>query len=334
MPKRHGHLYEEIYDLENLEWAHHFASQGKRCRPVIQWVGENKGDCLLTLQWMLREEKFNTGKYNNFVVNERGKERFIYVLPYFPDRILHHAVVQVLAPIWHAWFIRDTYGSIPNRGVHDALKRMQRIMRNDPRGTRYCLKCDIRKYYPSVDHDRLKMHLRRKIKDAKVLKLLDEIIDSAPGIPIGNYLSQYFGNIALTPFDHWMKDAMRVRYYFRYVDDLIVFAEDKRTLHLLLNEMKKQLAIENLELKPSHQIFPTEKEGVDFLGYKTFRNYRLLRRSIRGHAVKATRRYRQGTLRFQKVRRSMGSWYGWGKFARNQKFLRNTVWPIMRTKSK
>lgn len=332
MPKRHGHLYEQVFDLENLEWAHHFASQGKRKRKIIQWTETNKGDCLLTLQWLLKEGLFETGEYENFIVNERGKERYIYVLPYFPDRILHHAIVQVLAPIWHAWFIRDTYGSIPNRGVHDALKRMQRAMRSDPGGTRYCLKCDIRKYYPSVDHDRLKLHLRRKIKDKQMLALLDEIIDSAPGIPIGNYLSQYFGNIALTPFDHWLKDEKRVKHYFRYVDDLIVFAKDKRTLHLLLREMKEQLKKEHLELKPNHQIFPPHIEGVDFLGYRTFTEYRLMRRSIRGHAIKAVRQYRKGTLRFNKLRRSMGSWYGWGKFARNQKFLRDTVWPIMRTK--
>lgn len=332
MPKRHGHLYEQVYDLENLDWAHYFASQGKRKRKIIQWTEANKGDCLLTLQWLLKECLFETGEYKNFIVNERGKERYIYVLPYFPDRILHHAIVQVLAPIWHAWFIRDTYGSIPNRGVHDALKRMQRAMRSDPGGTRYCLKCDIRKYYPSVDHDRLKLYLRRKIKDKQMLALLDEIIDSAPGIPIGNYLSQYFGNIALTPFDHWLKDEKRVKHYFRYVDDLIVFAEDKRTLHLLLREIKEQLKKEHLELKPNHQIFPPHIEGVDFLGYRTFAEYRLMRRSIRGHAIKAVRQYRKGTLRFNKLRRSMGSWYGWGKFARNQKFLRDTVWPIMRTK--
>jgi len=96
--------------------------------------------------------------------------------------------------------------------------------------------------------------------------------------------------------------------------------------------MKDKLADEKLELKPSHQIFPAHVEGVDFLGYRTFASYRLLRRSIRGHAMKATRRYRQGRLRLKKLRRSMGSWYGWGKFARNQKFLRNTVWPIMRIK--
>jgi RNA-directed DNA polymerase len=332
MPKRHGHLYEQVYDLENLWWAHHFAAKGKKSSPSVQWAERNLGDCLLTLQWLLKEEGFRTGRYENFIVNERGKERYIYVLPYFPDRILHHAIVQVLAPIWHAWFIRDTYGSIPNRGVHDALKRMQRAMRNDPQGTRYCIKCDIRKYYLSVNHDRLKLHLRRKIKDKRMLTLLDEIIDSAPGIPIGNYLSQYFGNIALTPFDHWIKDEKRVKYYFRYVDDLIVFGESKHALHCLLREIKQKLAVEGLELKPSHQIFPSHIEGVDFLGYRTFSNYRLLRRSIRGHAMKAVRRHRKGTLRFKRLRRSMGSWDGWGKFARNQKFLCHTVWPIMRIK--
>lgn len=332
MPKRQGHLFEQIYDLKNLEWAHHFASQGKRNRPIIQWVNENKGDCLLTLQWLLKEGKFKTGSYDNFTVKERGKERYIHVLPYYPDRIVHHAVVQVVADSWTNWFIRDTYGSIPGRGVHDALKRMQRIMQRDPKGTKYCLKCDVRKYYPSVNHDRLKLHIRRKIKDKRLLILLDEIIDSAPGLPIGNYLSQYFGNIALTPLDHWIKDDQKIPYYFRYVDDLIIFAETKKDLHLLLKQIKDKLAEEHLVLKPNHQIFPTQKEGVDFLGYKTFANYRLLRRSIRGRAMRMTRKCRKGVIRSRKLRRAMASWYGWGKFARNQKFLRHTVWPIMRTK--
>lgn len=332
MPKRAGNLYEKIYDLENLQWAHHFASRGKKSSPPIQWTEKRLGDCLLTLQWLLKEEKFETGNYNNFTITERGKERYIYVLPYYPDRILHHAIVQVLAPIWHSWFIRDTCGSIPGRGVHDALNRMQRAMRNDPEGTRYCLKCDIRKYYPSVNHDRLKLHLRRKIKDKRVLALLDEIIDSAPGIPIGNYLSQYFGNVALTPFDHWLKDELRIKYYFRYVDDFLIFANSKKILHLLVRDIKAKLAIEHLTIKENYRIFPPHIEGVDFLGYKTFDNYRLLRRSIRGNAIKAVRKHRQGTLRFKKLRRSIGSWYGWGKFARNQKFLRTTIWPIMRIK--
>lgn len=332
MPKRYGNLYEEIYDFENLEWAHHFASQGKKNKPAVQWAERNKGDMLLTLQWMLKEERFSTGTYSNFELEERGKKRYIYVLPYWPDRVLHHAIVQVLAPIWHAWFISDTYGSIPGRGVHNAINKMQRAMRNDPKGTKYCLKCDIKKFYPSVDHDRLKLYLRRKIKDPKAIWLLDNIIDSAPGIPIGNYLSQYFGNIALTPFDHWMKDELGIKYYFRYVDDFVIFGSNKKKLHALRVKVQRKLREEKLTLKKNWTILLVDKEGINFLGYRTFRQYKLLRRSIRLRATEALRKYRQGKIRGRKVRRSMGSWYGWGKFARNQKFLRDTVWPIMRTK--
>jgi retron-type reverse transcriptase len=331
MPKRHGHLYEQIYDLENLIWAHYYASKGKKDKPAVQWTDKHLGDALLTLQWLLKNDLFLTGRYDNFTVNERGKERYIYVLPYFPDRILHHAILQVIAPIWHNWFINDTYGSIPGRGLHAALNKMQRIMHNDPRNTRYCLKCDIKKFYPSVSHSRLKLHIRRKIKDKRLLSLLDNIIDSAPGIPIGNYLSQYFGNVALTPFDHWLKERMRVHYYFRYVDDFVVFSCDKRTLHLLQKQIASKLKEEGLTLKGNWKIFPSS-EGVDFLGYRTYGNRRILRKTIRLKAVRSVTKYRQGKLRFKKLRRSMGSWYGWGKFARNQKFLRATVWPIMRTK--
>ncbi len=331
MPKRHGHLYEQIYDLENLIWAHYYASKGKKDKPAVQWTDKHLGDALLTLQWLLKNDLFLTGRYDNFTVNERGKERYIYVLPYFPDRILHHAILQVIAPIWHNWFISDTYGSIPGRGLHAALNKMQRIMHNDPRNTRYCLKCDIKKFYPSVSHSRLKLHIRRKIKDKRLLSLLDNIIDSAPGIPIGNYLSQYFGNVALTPFDHWLKERMKVHYYFRYVDDFVVFSCDKRTLHLLQKQIASKLKEEGLTLKGNWKIFPSS-EGVDFLGYRTYSNRRILRKTIRLKAVRSVTKYRQGRLRFKKLRRSMGSWYGWGKFARNQSFLCNTVWPIMKTK--
>ena len=155
----------------------------------------------------------------------RTKRREIYQLPYFPDRITHHAIMNILEPIWVSVFTSDTYSCIKNRGIHAAAKRLKRELKLDPEGTKYCLKIDVRKFYPSIDHEILKQVVRRKIKDKRLLWLLDEIIDSADGVPIGNYLSQYFANLYLAYFDHWIKEE-RIKYYYRYADDIVILGSD------------------------------------------------------------------------------------------------------------
>ena len=132
----------------------------------------------------------------------------------------------------------------------------------------YCLKLDVRKFYPSINHYVLKKMLRRKFKDADLLWLLDEIIDSAPGLPIGNYLSQYFANFYLAYFDHWIKEEKRVKYYFRYADDMVILSDDKSYLHDLLKEIGKYFNEElKLEIKSNYQIFPVDSRSIDFVGY-------------------------------------------------------------------
>lgn len=332
MPKRVGSLFDQVWDYENLEIAHKFASRGKRDRSEVKWVEENKGDALLTLQYLLKNNLYKTSKYRVFNITERGKPREIYVLPYYPDRIVHHAVIQVLLDIWIPWFIRDTYGSIPGRGIHDAVKRITKNLKSDPKNTKYCLKLDIRKFYPSVDHDRLKQHLQRKLKDPQLLTLLFEVIDSAPGIPIGNYLSQYFGNVILTPFDHWLKEVLNIKYYYRYVDDMIILGPDKPSLHKVKESIRIKLEEEKLELKNNWSIFPVDKSGINFLGFIIFRNRKYLRRSIRLRARKFSLKYFKHKIRLKKCRRSMASWYGWARVTSNSKFLRSSIWPIMKKK--
>lgn len=133
-----------------------------------------------------------------------------------PDRILHHAIMNILEPIWVSVFTKDTYSCIKGRGIHGAMRNVKRAIK-DRENARYCLKIDIRKFYPSIDHDVLKAIIRRKIKCKDTLALLDTIIDSTDGVPIGNYLSQYFANLMLAYFDHWIKEEKRVRPRFRRV---------------------------------------------------------------------------------------------------------------------
>lgn len=145
----------------------------------------------------LKAGTYRTSEYSTFKIYE-PKEREIFRLPYYPDRIVHHAVMNVLEPIWLSVFTADTYSCIKKRGIHAAARKLRRVIDKDKPGCAYCLKIDIRKFYPSVNNEVLKSIVRRKLKDTRLLQLLDEIIDSAEGLPIGNYLSQYLANLILT----------------------------------------------------------------------------------------------------------------------------------------
>lgn len=236
---------------------------------------------------MLREslitKAFTTSNYDVFTIHE-PKERIIHRLPYYPDRIVHHAVLNILEPILFETFTRDTYSCLKGRGIHRASYRLRNALKQSD--TEYCLKLDIRKFYESIDHGILKNLLRRKFKDQDLLWLLDDIIDSAQGVPIGNYLSQWFGNFYLSGLDHWLKEVKEVKHYFRYCDDLVILGGNKYKLHLLLSEIREYLSTLKLEIKGNHQVFPTSKRGIDFVGYVHFPTHVKLRKSIKKRFIK------------------------------------------------
>lgn len=278
--KRYGNLYEKIWDMENIREAHRNAQRGKQHYREVKMVNADEEKYLALVQAMLRDKTFRNSEYEVFTKMDSGKRREISKLPYFPDRIVHHCVMQILEPIWMRTFITDTYAALKGRGIHKGVERMKLALR-DRENTQYCLKFDVRKFYPSIDHDILKAIIRRKIKDPELLWLLDEIIDSADGVPIGNYLSQYFGNLYLAYFDHWMKEERRCRYYFRYCDDVVILHSSKASLHALFRDVEDYLVINlKLTIKGNYQIFPVDKRGIDFLGYRFFHDYVLLRKSI------------------------------------------------------
>ena len=262
----------------------------------------NREDNIQKLHEMLRDKTYKTSEYTTFTIFE-PKERLILRLPYFPDRITHHAVMNVLESIFSATFTADTYSCIKGRGIHAAVNGVKKALR-DESGTRYCMKLDIRKFYPNVDHEILKQLLRRKIKDGDLLFLLDEIIDSADGLPIGNYLSQYFANFYLTYFDHWMKEVKGVKYYFRYADDLVILSDNKPYLHQLLSEIKSYLTVNlKLTVKGNYQIFPVDARGIDFVGYVFRHTHTRLRKSIKQNFARM--------LKKKPNHQSIASYYGW-----------------------
>lgn len=269
--------------MDNLILAHQNAKKGKGWYQEVKMVDANPEYYLGKLQEILINKTYQTSQYETFIKKDSGKEREIFKLPYFPDRICQWAIMQVIEPILLNNFTKDTYSAIPGRGIHLCLNRLDDALQYDVPGTQYCLKLDAKKFYPSINHDILKMKYRRLFKDNDLLWLLDEIIDSTPGetgIPIGNYLSQYSGNFYLSSFDHWIKEVKGIKYYFRYMDDIVILGSNKEELHNLMKEIDKYFKIKlKLKVKENWQVFPTFVRGIDFVGYRTFMNYKLLRKS-------------------------------------------------------
>lgn len=184
--KRMGNLYTKIYDLDNLYLAYSKAKTGKsKSKGVIQFESDLDNN-ILRIQKELIEQTYITSEYNVFTIRD-PKERTIYSLP-FRDRVVQHAIMNIIESLWTSVFISQSYSSIKGKGIHGAWKHIRRDLKNRKQ-TQYCLKMDITKFYPSIDHHIMKQIIRKKIKDEKLLALLDGIIDSAPGMPIGNYLS-------------------------------------------------------------------------------------------------------------------------------------------------
>lgn len=299
--KRKGYLFEQICSMPNLLQAAHNAGKGKRQRDEVIAFEADLDSNLRQLQEELTTRTYKTSDYDVFVKYE-PKRREIYKLP-FRDRVVQWAIMQVLEPVWTPQFTADTYACIRGRGIHALLKRLRADLRNDPDGTRYCLKMDVRKFYPSIDHDTLKKVVRRKLKDPALLWLLDGIIDSASGVPIGNYISQYFANLYLSELDHLLKEEIGVRYYYRYADDIVLLAGSKEFLSGALVYINHYLH-ENryLSLKSNFQIYPVESRGIDFVGYVTYHTHSLARKRNKQGLCREVARLRKKGLSDEEIR--------------------------------
>lgn len=278
--KRVNNVFEKICNIENIRKADIIAQKGKSKQKGVISHNKKRDENLQAIQGLLLSKTFTTSPYSDFKIKD-PKERIISSLPYFPDRVVHHATMLQLENILVSSFTADTYSCIKGRGVHSASTNLKKALTH-VEGTTYCLKLDIRKFYPSINNEILKQLLRRKIKDADLLWLLDDIIDSTKGLPIGSYTSQYFANFYLTYFDHWLKEVKGVRYYFRYSDDMVILSDDKAFLHSLLHDIRQYLKTNlDLDIKDTYQVFPVHSRGIDFLGYVFKHTHVLLRKSIK-----------------------------------------------------
>jgi hypothetical protein len=314
--KRHGNLFDQIASTENLMTAYKRASQGKHNMRNVQKFERDVPGNIERIRQMLLNKTFRTAKYQTKMVNE-PKRREIFVLPFAPDRIVQHAVMAILGPIWDRLMINDSYACRVGKGQHAGSRRAMEFVRK----YRYCLQCDIAKFYPSIDQAVLSGIIRRKIKCTDTLWLLDDIISSYPGgknAPIGNYTSQWFGNLYLNEVDHLVKHKLGFKGYLRYCDDFCLFCDDKSLLHRAKYAIGRFLA-DHLKLRFSYaEVFPVS-HGVDFLGYRHFKNKILLRKST---ATRVKRRLihlplllAAGKITLEQFRSSIASTRGWLQWA-------------------
>ena len=330
--KRHKHVYEDVCTFENLLLAVRKAQRGKRFTPAAAFNHRLESE-LPRLQDELQAQTYQPGAYKHFTIKD-PKPRLISAAPY-RDRIVHHALCNIIEPIFEPVFIFDSYACRKGKGTHAAVDRLTRCMQSND----YALKCDIRQYFLSIDHAILKTLLRRKIGCPRTLWLLDALIDNgiAPeprqewnyfagddlftplsrptGLPIGNQTSQFFANVYLNPLDHFVKEELRCRAYIRYVDDFVVMGDDPTELWRCRDLIQDFLAASlRLRLHPVKQTVTPVTIGLDFCGYRVFPAHRRLRRSNGLRFARRLRRmqnqYRRGTISQTQVRQRVASWIG------------------------
>ncbi|NIP68963.1 MAG: RNA-dependent DNA polymerase, partial [Planctomycetales bacterium] len=280
----------------NLYWAFRKARQGKRSRPDVAAFEFNLELELPRLQEELADESYRPGPYRHFTRYER-KPRRISAAP-FHDRVAHHALCNVIEPIWEARFVHDSYACRVGKGTHAALDRCTYFARRH----RYVLGGDIVQFFPSVDHTILYDLLARRIACPPTLRLIQRIIASGAGIhdegwemqwfpgddllaatrprglPIGNQTSQFWANVYLHELDKFVKQTLRCPAYLRYCDDFLLFADDKPTLHRWRREIEAFLVSLRLRLHPRKSTVYPVTNGIPFLGFLVFPDHRRLRR--------------------------------------------------------
>lgn len=282
---RVGYLFEKIVSMENLKNAVLHATKGKKKRKNVQRFLENEDQKLLQLQKHLLDGSYKCMPYTIKTITDRGsgKVREIAVPKFYPDQIVQWAVMLQVERVLKKGMYEYSCASIRGKGLMYGFRKVKRVINEDKKNTKYCLSMDVRKFYPSINQDILMQKLRRKIKDEKTLNLLEKIVRSVPsGVPIGNYTSQWFANFYLTDLDHFIKEKLHVKYYVRYMDDLLCMGSNKRKLHQVRKAIDAFLAGEKLCVKPNWQVYKlagskTSGRAIDFLGYQFFEGFIRLR---------------------------------------------------------
>lgn len=314
--KRIGYLYDKVTSKENINAAIHNASKGKKTKRAVKKVLKNIDYCANEIYNTLKNKSYKPNLYHESKINDgiTKKHRIIYKPKFYPDQIIHWCLMQIIQPILMKKMYHFTCASIPKRGILYAKKACEKWIRRDIKNTKYCLKLDVKKFYPSINKDILKNKFKKIIKDKDILNLIDTIIDShntGTGLPIGNYTSQWFANFYLQDLDYYIKQQLNVKYYIRYMDDMILFGSNKKKLHKIRIKIEDFLAKEKLSLKPNWQVFNISKRPLDFVGYVFARKATYIRKTISIRMIRKSRKVKQN-LNYRNAS-AIFSYLGWMK---------------------
>lgn len=320
--KRHGGLFEKIVEPENIELAFQKAKKGKTWQDSVQRIEKNKARKLAALRQSFLDGSYTTSNYTVKIIFE-PKERKIFVLPFFPDRIAQHAIMNIVAPIWDSMFIPDSYACRTGKGQHAGSRRcMQFVRRNS-----WVCQFDISKFYPSIPHGPLMEVIRHKIKDERVLALFRDIIGSIGddrNIPIGNYTSQWLGNLYMNELDQYVKHTLHIKDYLRYCDDFLIFGNDKEEMKRLADQVEAFVS-DRLQLRLSKKsLYPTA-HGIDFLGYRHFPSGKILVRKATAKRIRRRLKILPWALKHGRISKEqaigkLASASGWLKHANAHHF--------------
>ena len=328
--KRIGFIWDNVCSLENIKAAIWLSSRKKKEHKYVAPVLKDIEGHAKEIQRLLVTKTYVPSPYivKQIRDNSSGKVRTIHKPRYYPDQVIHWALVLQIKPIMEKGMYEYSCGSIPKRGPDYGRKHLRKWLDADYKGTKYCEKLDIVQFYPSLDNEALKSAFRRKIKDPHVLWLIDTIVDSAEGLPIGNYTSQWFANFILEPLDHYIKQELQIPYYMRYVDDLVLLGPNKKKLHRARIEIEKKLAPLGLRIKGNWQVFLVDSRPIDFLGYRFYRDKTTLRRR---NSLRIRRRFTKiGKKNYLNLKDASAvvSYWGWIKHSDSRGFYNEYCKPI------
>ena len=326
--KRYGYIYKDVCEIENIKLAINKASKGKKNRKGVKHILNNSDFYARKIQEMLVNKTYKPSPYIESIIFDGGnkKERLIHKPKFYPDQIIHWALMLQLEPFIRRGMYEHCCGSVPGKGSGWGHRFIEKWIRKDRRNTKYCLKLDISKFYQSINHDVLKKTFRNKFKDKELLWLVDSIIDSCDnGLPIGNYTSQWFANFLLQDLDHYIKEKLQIKYYLRYIDDMVLLGGNKKKLHKAKKEIESILNGYSLFIKKNWQVFKIDNRGLDFLGFRFFRNKTILRKR---NALRIKRRIKKikkkGKITIKDAS-AVVSYWGWIKKSNSYNFYNKHV---------
>ena len=330
-------MYSQVCSWDNLLLAYRKASKGKRGHSNVAVFEYHLEDNLLQLQHELKSKTYQPGEYHSFYIHD-PKKRLISAAP-FRDRVVHHALCNLMESIFERSFIFDSYANRVGKGTHKALDRATRYARR----FRYVLTCDIRQFFPSIDHEILFHLLASKVRDPAVLWLIGKILESGIGVlseeyqmiyfpnddllavhrprglPIGNLTSQFWANCYLNPFDHFVTRELRCNAYIRYVDDFLFFSDDKYELHQWRERIIQKLMMFRLTIHETKAQTRPVTEGIPFLGFIIFPTHRRLKHrkgvDFQRKYQQLSRAYAKGEISHAKITASVQGWINHVRYA-------------------